>query len=131
MTFVSTQKPIDKDNEQIKERIIVKKEGKREIRKKLEFLGDSILEFISSKYLYTNYPKLNEGELTKTRATVACEASLYEVAKRLDFSEFLITGKGERSSGEDSGNPDYQHDASGERGEGIRVRHCGRDAQAL
>lgn len=41
MTFVSTQKPIDKDNEQIKERIIVKKEGKREIRKKLEFLGVS------------------------------------------------------------------------------------------
>ena len=41
--------------------------------KKLEFLGDSILEFISSKYLYQKYPKLKEGEMTKVRATVVCE----------------------------------------------------------
>ncbi len=71
-----------------------------ESNEKLEYLGDSILEFVTSKYLYNNYKNLKEGEMTKVRATVVCEQSLYEVAKRLDFSEFLITGKGERSSGE-------------------------------
>lgn len=64
---------------------------------KLEYLGDSILEFITSKYLYNNYQKLKEGEMTKVRATVVCEQSLFEVATRLGFSEFLITGKGEKS----------------------------------
>ena len=65
---------------------------------KLEYLGDSILEFITSKYLYNNYKKLKEGVMTKVRATVVCEQSLFEVAKRLDFSEFLITGRSEKSS---------------------------------
>ena len=64
---------------------------------KLEFLGDSILEFISSKYLYNNYPKLHEGEMTKVRAEVVCEASLYEVAIKHNFSDFLLVGKSERS----------------------------------
>ena len=43
-----------------------------ESNEKLEYLGDSILEFISSKYLYNNYRKLNEGEMPKVRATVVC-----------------------------------------------------------
>ena len=50
---------------------------------KLEFLGDSILEFISSIYIYQNYPTLKEGEMTKVRATVVCEDSLYKIATRL------------------------------------------------
>lgn len=62
---------------------------------KLEYLGDSILEFISSKYLYNNYKKLNEGEMTKLRATVVCEDSLHEIALRLNLGKFLITSKGE------------------------------------
>ena len=62
---------------------------------KLEYLGDSILEFITSKYLYNNYEKLNEGEMTKVRATVVCEESLYEVAIKLELGKFLITSKGE------------------------------------
>ena len=49
---------------------------------KLEFLGDSILEFISSKYIYNNYPNLKEGEMTKVRADVVCEKSLYKVAQK-------------------------------------------------
>ena len=44
-------------------------ENKVESNEKLEFLGDSILEFISSKYIYAKYPKLKEGEMTKVRAT--------------------------------------------------------------
>ena len=50
-------------------------ENKLESNEKLEFLGDSILEFISSKYLYLNYSKLKEGEMTKVRATIVCEKS--------------------------------------------------------
>ena len=48
-------------------------ENNIESNEKLEFLGDSILEFVSSKYLYENYPELKEGEMTKVRATVVCE----------------------------------------------------------
>ena len=65
---------------------------------KLEFFGDSILEYISSEYIYNNYRKLKEGEMTKVRATVVCEDSLYEVAIRHNFSDFLLLGKSEQHS---------------------------------
>ncbi len=74
-------------------------ENKIESNEKLEFLGDSILEFISSKYLYNNYPKLKEGEMTKVRAAVVCEKSLYKIAKQHNFSDFLYVGKSERKTG--------------------------------
>ena len=67
---------------------------------KLEFLGDSILEFLSSKYIYNNYPNLKEGEMTKVRAAVVCEKSLYQVAKLHNFSDFLYLGKSEIRTGE-------------------------------
>lgn len=67
---------------------------------KLEFLGDSILEFISSKYIYNNYNFLKEGEMTKVRADVVCEKSLYKVALRHNFSDFLYLGKSQIMSGE-------------------------------
>ena len=66
---------------------------------KLEFLGDSILEFISSKYLYEKYPHLKEGELTKLRAMVVCEDSLYEVAKKHNISEYIKVGHSEGQNG--------------------------------
>ena len=65
---------------------------------KLEFLGDSILEFISSKYLYQEYPELKEGEMTKVRASVVCEKSLYKIAKLHNFSDFLNLGKSEQKT---------------------------------
>ena len=71
-------------------------EHKQSSNEKLEFLGDAILEFVISEYLYNNYRKLKEGEMTKVRATVVCENSLYEVAKRLNFSDFLKVGKSEK-----------------------------------
>lgn len=74
-------------------------ENKVESNEKLEFLGDSILEFISSKYIFANYPKLKEGEMTKVRATVVCEESLYKIAKMHGFSDFLYLGKSEQLSG--------------------------------
>lgn len=63
---------------------------------KLEFLGDSILEFITSQYIYNHYEHLKEGEMTKVRATVVCEESLYQVAKRHNFSDFLYVGRSEQ-----------------------------------
>ena len=73
-------------------------ENKVVSNERLEYLGDSILEFISSKYLYNNYKNLSEGEMTKVRANVVCEDSLYAIAKKHDFSDFLYLGKSERSS---------------------------------
>ena len=73
-------------------------ENNVESNEKLEFLGDSILEFISSKYLYDNYKKLKEGEMTKVRATVVCEESLHKVAIKHNFSDFLNLGKSESSN---------------------------------
>ena len=70
-----------------------------ESNEKLEFLGDSILEFVSSTFLFENYQNLKEGEMTKVRATVVCEKSLYKVAKMHNFSDFLYLGKSERLSG--------------------------------
>lgn len=68
---------------------------------KLEFLGDSILEFVSSQYLYENYPELSEGKLTKLRATIVCEDSLYKIAKKLSFDKFLFLGKSELTNNKD------------------------------
>jgi len=72
---------------------------KVESNEKLEFLGDSILEFITSKYLFDNYNKLREGEMTKVRASVVCEKSLYQIANKHNFSDFLLLGKSEEKSG--------------------------------
>lgn len=66
-----------------------------ESNEKLEYLGDSILEFISSKYLYNTYKDLKEGEMTKVRAAVVCEDSLYKIARKHNFSDFLNLGKSE------------------------------------
>ena len=73
-------------------------ENKVDSNEKLEYLGDSILEFVVSKYLYNNYINLSEGEMTKVRANVVCEKSLFVIAKRHNFSDFLYLGKSERAS---------------------------------
>lgn len=73
-------------------------ENNVESNEKLEFLGDSILEFLSSKYLFHNYKNLKEGEMTKVRATVVCEESLYKIALQHNFSDFLYLGKSENSN---------------------------------
>ena len=73
-------------------------EKKVDSNEKLEFLGDSILEFVSSEFIYSNYPELSEGEMTKVRATVVCEESLYEIAKKHKLNRFLRLGKSEQTS---------------------------------
>ena len=71
-----------------------------ESNEKLEFLGDSILEFISSKYIYNTHNNLKEGEMTKVRADVVCEKSLFKVAMKHNFSDFLYLGKSQIMSGD-------------------------------
>lgn len=66
---------------------------------RLEFLGDSIVNFIISEYLYTNYSKFPEGELTRIRSIVVCEPTFYKCSKNLGFGEFLLLGKGEELTG--------------------------------
>ena len=73
-------------------------ENKIESYERLEYLGDSILEFISSKYLFENYKNLSEGEMTKVRAYAVCEDSLYKIALKHNFSDFLYLGKSEKAT---------------------------------
>lgn len=73
-------------------------EHKLKSYERLEYLGDSILEFISSEYLFQNYENLSEGEMTKVRAYSVCEDSLYQIALKHSFSDFLYLGKSERAS---------------------------------
>lgn len=62
---------------------------------RLEFLGDAVLELVTSDFLYHKYPDMTEGKLSKTRASMVCESSLALCAKELDLGSFLLLGKGE------------------------------------
>lgn len=66
---------------------------------RLEFLGDSVLGLIVSKYIFENYPELPEGKLTKVRAAVVCERALFECAQNIDLGKYIILGKGEERTG--------------------------------
>ena len=76
----------------------VYKDGLRSYER-LEFLGDSILGFTAADYLFTTFPGLHEGELTKLRAELVCETSLAQTAKKLGLGEHLHLGKGEEACG--------------------------------
>ena len=66
---------------------------------RLEFLGDSVLGVVVADYLFHEHPDMPEGELTRTRAALVCESSLYEAAKGLDLGRYLRLGKGEDAGG--------------------------------
>src|SRR5690625_5870477 len=66
---------------------------------RLEFLGDAVLELGISEYLYNTHFKMPEGEMTKLRATIVCEESLYNFSKVLNFNEFIRLGRGEEQTG--------------------------------
>ena len=61
-----------------------KEQPRPEHNERIEFLGDSVLSIIVSTYMYKNFPKLNEGELTKLRAHIVCETSLAQYAPKTD-----------------------------------------------
>ena len=66
---------------------------------RLEFLGDSVLGFVTAEYLYDKYPSRPEGEMTRIRAELVCEHSLAETAEALDLGAVLLLGKGEEQNG--------------------------------
>ncbi len=66
---------------------------------RLEFLGDSILAFISADYLYRTFPDLSEGELSDLRASLVRGVTLATFAREIELGNFLLMGKGEQSSG--------------------------------
>ena len=72
---------------------------KYECNERLEFLGDAVLELVSSEFLFHNNPKLPEGELTKTRASMVCEPSLAMCARDIGLGDYLLLGKGEEATG--------------------------------
>lgn len=76
-----------------------KKLGKLGCNERLEFLGDAVLELVSSDYFYKNFPKLPEGELTKKRASMVCEPSLAYCAREFSLPQYLLLGKGEDMTG--------------------------------
>ena len=66
---------------------------------RLEFLGDTVLELIISEYLFTNHIDETEGYLTKVRALIVCENSLFEIAKKWKLGKYIYMSKGEELTG--------------------------------
>lgn len=73
--------------------------NKLESYERIEFLGDAVLEMVSSEYFYFEYPDKSEGNLTKTRASAVCEPSLAITARQLELGKYLLLGKGEEATG--------------------------------
>ena len=66
---------------------------------RLEFLGDAVLSIVVSDYIYKHCPDLPEGELTKLRASLVCEKSLFDFAKQIDLGSYIRLSNGERRNG--------------------------------
>lgn len=66
---------------------------------RLEFLGDAVLELITSEFLYEKYKDIPEGKLTKMRASIVCEFTLSSVSKMLHFGDYVLLSKGEELTG--------------------------------
>ncbi len=66
---------------------------------RLEFLGDSILGFVTAEYLWKTFPQKPEGELTRIRAELVCEKNLADVAKQIRLGDYLLLGHGEAQGG--------------------------------
>lgn len=74
-------------------------EHKTESNERLEFLGDSVLSIIVSEYLFSRFPDIDEGELTKMRASLVCEKSLAGFAEKIGLPDMLLLGRGEMAMG--------------------------------
>ncbi len=72
---------------------------KYECNERLEFLGDAVLELVSSEFLFKKYPEMPEGMLTKKRASMVCEPALAFCAQEISLGDYLLLGKGEEMTG--------------------------------
>lgn len=75
------------------------KHNEIECNERLEFLGDSVLGVVTAEYLYHQCPGVPEGELSKQRAALVCEQSLFNFANQVGLGDYLILGKGETHTG--------------------------------
>ena len=66
---------------------------------RLEFLGDAVLELLSSRFFYENYPEMSEGEMTRRRSAMVCEPALAFCARDISLGEYVLLGKGEEATG--------------------------------
>ena len=66
---------------------------------RLEFLGDAVLELVSSEFLFNEYPNRTEGQLTKLRASIVCEPTLAQCTKQMELGAYILLGKGEELTG--------------------------------
>ena len=66
---------------------------------RLEFLGDAVLELVSSEFIYKENPQMPEGQLTRKRSSMVCEPALAFCAREIGLEEFILLGKGEEATG--------------------------------
>ena len=76
-----------------------KRRGRLANNERLEFLGDAVLELVSSDLLYAKYPQRPEGDLTRIRASLVCEQTLAFCTRELELGKYLLLGKGEDLTG--------------------------------
>lgn len=76
-----------------------KRMSKLSNNERLEFLGDAVLELVTSEFLYNKHNKMFEGDMTKLRASMVCEPTLALCAKGIGLGDFILLGKGEISTG--------------------------------
>ncbi len=73
--------------------------GRLSDNERLEFLGDAVLELVSSEFLFKSFPEETEGEMTRLRASMVCEQTLSFCTRGLDLGRYLRLGKGEEQTG--------------------------------
>jgi ribonuclease-3 len=76
-----------------------KKLKKYKCNERLEFLGDAVLELVSSEYIFKENPHMPEGDMTKTRASYVCEPTLALCAREIHLGDYLRLGRGEEMTG--------------------------------
>ena len=76
-----------------------KKTANYKDNERLEFLGDAVLELTSSEFIYTGNPDMNEGKMTRLRASIVCEPTLAMCARQIHLQEYIMLGKGEDLTG--------------------------------
>lgn len=72
---------------------------KAQYNERIEFLGDAVLELVSSDYIYNNNATMSEGNMTKLRASIVCEPTLAVCARQIGLDEYILLGKGEEATG--------------------------------
>lgn len=73
--------------------------NKSEDYERLEFLGDAVLELVSSDFIYKEHPEMSEGKMTKYRSSIVCEPALAFCAREIGLEQYIFLGKGEEATG--------------------------------